>query len=137
MPHDFHLDTMSPDPAAGALFEDVEVRCRTDVAAVRGNAGRTTQTTVEVRAADIVDRGAVLAELSTTELRGQGVGGLASRPVMVGSVFHLSFPADDFDVRATLAVCDRCAMLGDASFELHFRFVQTLVRQGERRNQGA
>lgn len=139
MPHDFRPDSTLPDPLADEPIEqcladlgDLEVRCRTNVAAVRDSATRPTSASVEVRAANVVDREARFVELATTAFTSQGVGGIAPQPVMVGSVFHLRFPSDDFEVRATLAVCDRCVMLGDASFELHFRFLQTMTRQGER-----
>ena len=135
MVHDFPDATLT-EPPDERLLDDLEVRCATNVAAVRGTAVLSTPVTVEVRAADIVARGAVLAELSTTEVSSQSVTGIAVRPLMVGSVFHLRFPDGDFAARATLAICDRCAMLGDASFELHLRFVQALARPGERGSHG-
>jgi hypothetical protein len=126
MPHDFDDHPMFSDRPDDSLLEDFEVRCQNDVAALRGNNSTRTRLRVEVQDGNVADRRAVLTELQTTEVNQQGVIGLASRPVMVGSVFHLRFERGAVSTPATLAVCDRCTMLGDESFELRFRSMQRL-----------
>ncbi|MBM4061641.1 MAG: hypothetical protein FJ265_11185 [Planctomycetes bacterium] len=109
-----------------ALLADLEIRCRADLASARDQAARRSAVRVTVRAADVVDRARVLAELRTSELSRTHLLGIADRPVMVGSLFQLTFAREDLDHAPALAVCDRCTMLGDESFEVRFRTVQEI-----------
>jgi hypothetical protein len=65
------------------------------------------------------------SEVSTT-----GMSGIASKPIMAGSVIHMQFDRSTLDVPPTLAICDRCTMLSDTSFELRFRFTQPIELAG-------
>ena len=105
-----------------ALLDELEVRCQTNVAAVRESASQHKRMRVDVRTGNACDRDGVLTELHTSQLNSSAVVGIASAPLMVGSVFHLTFERSALDVPSTLAVCDRCVMLSDDSFELRLRF---------------
>ena len=126
MPHDLARNAALSDLQDGALLDELELRCRTDVSNARGLASCRRQVGVTVRAANVVDRDTVAAIGHTTELRRQGAVCLVSRPTMVGSFFLLTFDREDLDAAPALAVCNRCSMLGDASYELCFKFVQEI-----------
>ncbi len=124
MTHDFRTSSTGQDESD--LLDELEVRCRTNVAAVRASASHRVRARIEVWAGNACDRQAMIAEVSTSELCDTGLTGLAVSPVMVGSVFLLRFDERVLDVPPTLAVCSRCAMLGDRSFEVQFRFTSPL-----------
>jgi len=117
--HDIQDPTFTED-TADALLDELEVRCHTNVAAVRERPTKLPRVTADVFAGNACDRDGRLAAVSVGELDRRGLTGLSPRPLMVGSVFQLRFTPQT-DVAATLAVCDRCTMLGDSSFELRFR----------------
>lgn len=111
------------------MLDDLEVRCQTNVASVRDIATSRIHTSVEIRNGNACDRGTVLASVQTSEIGTTGMTGIAKQPVMVGSLFHLQFE-EAAELPAILAVCDRCTMLSDTSFELRFRFTQPIQLAG-------
>jgi len=111
------------------MLDDLEVRCQTNVASVRDMTTSHIHTNVEIRNGNACERDSVLTSVQTTEVGATSMTGLAKKPVMVGSLFHLQFD-QEVDVPATLAVCDRCTMLSDTSFELRFRFTQPIEFAG-------
>jgi hypothetical protein len=122
-----HDDYPVPAPTfdrSHATAEDFDLRCSTGVAAARDQLTLRTHARVFVRPANAVDRGQPPVPLQASELSPCDVLGIAELPVMVGSVYHLEFDRTAADVPATLATLIRCTMLGDASFELRFRFLQ-------------
>jgi len=137
MPHDFDDRAMFSDQTDGALLEEFEIRCQTDVAALREHSSKRARLRVEIRDGNVAERRAMLTELQTTEVNLQGLLGLASRPIMVGNVFHLRFERGTVNTPSTLAVCDRCTMLADESFELRFRLMQRLEVTGDDDGSGA
>ena len=126
MHDDFDFGNSSRDGQTEELLDDLELRCTTNVAAVRESAWQHKRVRVEIRAGDACLRTGLLTELFTNELSPVGLVGIAPMPLMVGSVFHLQFERHSLDAPSTLAICDRCAMLGDSSFELRFRFTQAI-----------
>lgn len=125
MPH--HIARNAPElNRPDDLLDDLELRFRTDVSSARGLATYRRKVAVTVRPANALDRDVIATTGYSTELRRLGAVCLGSRPVMVGSFFLLTFDRADLDVAPALAVCDRSAMLGDASFELSFKFVQEI-----------
>ncbi len=125
MPHDFARNAPETD-RPDDLLDDLELRLRTDVSSARGLATCRRKVAVTVRPANALDRDVIATAGYTSELRRLGAVCLVSRPTMVGSFFLLTFDRADLDVAPALAVCDRCAMLGDALFELSFKFVQEI-----------
>ncbi len=126
MTHDFGPDHDLTDRLAQQLLDDIELRQRSDVGRARELAGVRLKATLTIRPANVVDRGAFAATGTTTELRTQAALCMFPVPVMVGSMFQVEFARGDLDVPPVFAVCDRCAMLGDASFEVRLRFVADL-----------
>ena len=104
------------------LLDELELRCQTNVAAVRESTSQHARVRIDVRAGNACERHGLLTELRTSQMNSSAVVGIAAMPLMVGSVFHLTFERGQLDLPATLAVCDRCVMLGDDSFELRLRF---------------
>lgn len=127
--HTFDPANHLSDDRAGDLLDQLEVRCSTDVAPLRETEARRRHVHVEVLPGNVCDREAAVAQLQTSELGERTTTGIASRPVMVGSVFLLRFPQDVVASRSSLAVCERCAMLGEDSFELRFRFPSPIELQ--------
>jgi hypothetical protein len=123
MPHEFASIAVQSDQQEAELLDDLELRCRTEVATARGLASCRRRAAVMVRAANVAERDTIVTAGHTTEVRRQGAVCIAHRPLMVGSFFHLTFDRNDLDVAPALAICDRCAMLGETSFELGFTFV--------------
>ena len=76
---------------------------------------------------DVCARGAPLSTLQTAERTAHTLAGIADRPVMVGSVFQLRFDRSELDAAPALAVCERCVMLSDTSFELRLRFAHPMA----------
>jgi hypothetical protein len=126
MPHDLIHNTPLSDRQDGDLLDDLELRCRADVSTARSLASCRRKVGVTVRAANVIDRDQIAVTGHTVELRRQGAVCIASRPTMVGSCFQLAFDQNELGLAPILAVCDRCAMLGDASFELGFKFVHEI-----------
>lgn len=122
--HNFTNDEAFTASNEQDLLDDLEMRCHTNVAPIREASATHTQARVEVRAGNACDREAVLSVLKSSEVHATTMTGIATRPVMVGSVFHLQFNQRVLDIPPTLAICDRCTMLSDASFELRMRFTQ-------------
>jgi len=113
------------------LLDDLEVRCTTNVAPLREAKIARHRVRVDVQAGNACDRAGMLTELQTNELNDHGLSGIAPKPLMVGSVYHLQFDRSTTDVAPALAVCDRCTMLSDTSFELRFRFAHPVdLNQG-------
>lgn len=126
MPHDFRHDSALNDQLGDELLDDVELRVRSDVSRARSLTSQRLKVAVTIRPANAVDRGTTMGIAQTTELRRQGMTCMHKQPIMVGSVFHLAFERSELAVGPTLAVCDRCSMLADSSFELRFQFVQEI-----------
>jgi len=124
--HNFTSDDSLTEQQQQSLLDDLEVRCQTNVAAIREAASVRTRVRVELRSANACDRETLLAEVQTSEISSATLTGIATTPVMVGSVYHLRFDRQTLDVTPALAVCDRCTMLSDAAFDLRFRFTQPI-----------
>jgi len=126
MVHDFGQKAPLEDQQVDALLDDLEMRCRTDVSAARSMTEVRRKVAVTIRPADVIARklGAILGV--TVELRRQGMSCMAVEPLAVGSVFHLAFAREQLDLPPVLAVCDRCSMLNDTSFEMRFKFAQEI-----------
>lgn len=127
MTRDFENDAELGDEQISDLLDDIEIRCSADLAAARGMTTVRRKVAVEVRPGNASDRGAVVARVDTTEIRSRSITTMADVPVMVGDVLHLTFDRNALDVVPVLAVCDRCTMLGDASFEVRFQFVHEIA----------
>lgn len=124
--HNFHDDTIS-DSQQSDLLDELDVRCHTNVATIRQANPKRTDIEVTVRAGNACDRGEAIAEFRTSQCNEVGLNGISAHPIMVGSVFLLSFGQDQGTAPpAVLAVCERCSMLGQSSFDLRFRFTQPL-----------
>ncbi|MCK5942281.1 MAG: hypothetical protein KAI24_09960 [Planctomycetes bacterium] len=121
--HDFDPPTQTKD-AQDAMLDELEVRCTTNVAPLREAKIQRRRVRVAVRPANACDRNGLRTELLTSETSEHGLAGIAPSPVMVGSYYHLEFDREVTDNAPALAVCDRCTMLGDESFDLRFRFAQ-------------
>tara|TARA_R110002096_G_scaffold170339_4_gene342668 strand:+ start:752 stop:1144 length:393 start_codon:yes stop_codon:yes gene_type:complete len=106
------------------LLDELEVRIDTSVASIREATTNRTHARVELRAGNACDRDAVVSVLQTSEVHATTVTGIANKPIMVGSVFHLQFDQRILDIAPTLAICDRCTMFSDVSFELRLRFTE-------------
>ena len=125
--HNFHNDTAISDSQHEDLLDDLEVRCHTNVATIREASAKHTDTLVAVSAGNACDRSDAITEFRSSQLSEIGLNGIASRPVMVGSVFLLSFSQGQSTTpTSVLAICERCSMLGQSSFDLRFRFTQPL-----------
>ncbi|MFK7741459.1 MAG: hypothetical protein AB8H80_14170 [Planctomycetota bacterium] len=109
-----------------ALLDVLEVRCQTNVAEVRERSRNAEQqlrtASIEILAGNACDRNGPLAEMVLSNLSELSASGISNRPIMVGSVYSVQLPTSIAPRGATLAVCDRCMMLGDTSYELRFRF---------------
>ena len=108
------------------LLDDLEVRCQTNVATVRDSEPRRRHATIDVLAGNACDRDGPITTVQAGELGPLSATGISSRPVMVGSVYLLQLDPQLLPTGSTLAVCDRCVMLGDSSYELRFRFPSPL-----------
>lgn len=124
--HDFSTHDQFTEQQRRTLLDDLEVRCQTNVATIRDASSQRIHTRVTLRAGNVCERTTVVAEMQTSELNASSVTGIAVQPMMVGSVFHLQFERSSLDLSPTLAICDRCTMLSDSSFELRFRFTQAI-----------
>jgi hypothetical protein len=124
--HTFHNDDTISEQQQQQLLDDLELRCQTNVAAVRDACNTRTRVRIVVRAGNICDRSEVLTELVTSEVSTVAMTGIGQQPLMVGSLFYLQFDRASLDVSPALAICDRCTLLGDNSFELRFRFTQAV-----------
>jgi hypothetical protein len=122
--HNFTNDDAFTASNQQDLLDDLDMRCLTNVASIREAAATHTQARVEVRAGNACDREGVLSVLKSSEVNATTMTGIATKPVMVGSVFHLQFDQRILDIPPTLAICYRCTMLSDASFERRMRFTQ-------------
>jgi hypothetical protein len=124
-----HLDKLS-DHQQEDMLDDLDVRCQTNVAAVRATTCRRVHAAVELRPGNACDRDSLLTCMQSSEVSTTGMSGIASKPIMAGSVIHMQFDRSTLDVPPTLAICDRCTMLSDTSFELRFRFTQPIELAG-------
>lgn len=124
--HNFVTDESFTDSSQQDLLDELELRCTTNVAPIRDASNTRTQARIEIRSANACDRDDVLSVMTNSEIRATTMTGIASRPVMVGSVFHLKFDRQVLDLAPTLAICDRCTMHSDTSFELRMRFTQAI-----------
>lgn len=122
-----HSPGLLDDHQTDALLDDIELSCRSELANARSLATSTRRVSVVVSPGNVVDRAGHGLAAETVELTSGAATCRAGAPVAVGSVFHLAFDRSALDLAPTLAVCDRCTMLGDDAFEARFRFVQNLV----------
>ena len=134
MSHQFR-DPALAESQIDELLEDLELRCRTDVTAAREMNSLHCRVGVTIRPGNASERGQSVAQAETVELRSQGMTCLAAAPVAVGDVHHLTFDRNSSDIEPLLAVCDRCTMLGDASFEARFRFVHQVALPAQNNDQ--
>lgn len=119
------MANLSRDPNAietEQMLEELELRLHTEVATLRAMSPRQRHERIEIHAGNACDRDGMITELQTSELSTVSTTGLSPRPVMVGSVFQLRFDRHVVSAGRTLALCERCTMFGDASFEIRFRF---------------
>lgn len=134
MNHDINEDRTLAETQIDDLLDDIEIRCRTDVAAARGMSVLSCNLGVDVRPGNATERHSHCVAATASEIRSQGMTSHAVEPVTVGNVFHLTFDRSGLDVEPQLAVCDRCTMLGDSSFEARFRFVNEIQIPSETSN---
>ncbi len=127
-------DPALTDSQIDELVEDFEVRCRTDLSAAREISAVHCRVNVAIRPGNASERGQHMTKGEAVELRNLGMTCLTATPVSVGDVFHATFDRDDSDIEPLLAVCDRCTMLGDASFEARFRFVHEIALPAQNRD---
>lgn len=128
--HTFNNADEISDSQQENMLDDLEVRCQTNVAAVREATAHRIQVEVELRHGNISERDSVLATMQTSEISSTGLSGIGDKPLMVGSMFYMQFDPATLDVPPALAICDRCAMLSDSSFGLRFRFTQSIELAG-------
>ena len=124
--HDLTNDDTFTDGKQQALLDELDVRISTKVSSIREATATRANARVELRAGNACDRNAIVSVLQTTEVHPTTLTGIANQPVMVGSVYHLQFDRRNLDISPTLAICDRCTMLSDVSFELRLRFTQPI-----------
>lgn len=127
MTHDFVNDHHLSDQLTKDLLDDLAVRRRTDIAKVRELTAIRRKAALTIRPANVGDRASFAASGATIELRRQAATCMFPVPVAVGDVFHVEFARDDLDLPTAFAICERCAMLGDTSFEVLLRFVQEIA----------
>jgi len=123
MAHRFGKDTRLVDDQAQELLEELEISQRAVVDSAREMSSIRVHASVVVRAANVCDRDTVLGTGHATEVARHGVACIVDRPPAVGSVFHLGFDRQQLDLEPVIAVCERCAMLGDEAFEVRFQFL--------------
>ena len=126
MAHPFEQKAPLADEQVDDLLDDLELRCGTGVSGARGMTAVRRKVTVTIRPADVQARKSSATTGTTSEMRRQGLSCLTPEPVAVGSVFHLTFDRDQLDLAPLLAICDRCWMLSDSSFEVRFQFAQAV-----------
>lgn len=127
MSHPFEQKAPLADEQVDDLLDDLELRCRTGVGGARSMTAVRRKVAVTIRPADVLARKSSAVSGTTSELRHQGLSCLAPEPVAVGSVFHLTFDREQLDLAPLLAVCDRCWMLTDSSFDVRFQFAQEVT----------
>ena len=127
MAHPFDPKAPLADEQVDHLLDDLEVRCRTGVDGARGMTAVRRKVKVTIRPADVVARKSFATTGTTLELRHNGTSCLVTEPVAVGSVFHLTFEREQLDIAPLLAICDRCWMLTDSSFDVRFQFAQEVA----------
>lgn len=123
MTHDFKNDSTLGEEQIDDLLQDIELRCSADLSIARGMTAVRKKAGVTIRPGNASERDTLLAAGDTTEVKSQGVTCLTDHPIAVGNVFHLTFDRSALDIAPLLAVCNRCAMLSDVSFEANFKFV--------------
>ena len=124
MTHQFGKHADMDADAAQELLEELEVHHPVDVSRARDLSSRRVKSAVVARPANVCDRHLTVVEGVAVLLGRQGVTCRFGTTVVVGSVFHLTFDRVEVDLAPRLAVCDRCAMLSDSTFDVHFQFVQ-------------
>ena len=124
--HNFTTDESFTDSSQQDLLDELELRCDTNVASIREASSTRTKARVEIRPGNACDRDNVLSVMTSSEISATTMTGIAERPIMVGSVFHVQFDRQVLDVAPDLAICDRCTMHSDTSFELRMRFTQAV-----------
>ena len=122
MTHDFRDDPTMADAQVEELLDDIEMRSRADLAAARE------MSSIHCKAEIVIRPGNAAVSGRAVELRSHGLTSLAETPLNVGDVYHLTFDRTELDIDPLLAVCDRCTMLGDTSFEARFRFFNEVPR---------
>ena len=127
MTHELNEERILVDSQVEALLDDLEMRCRTDVASVRDQTAVHRRTATTIRPGNASQRRGMAVTGETTEWRRQGVTCHTDAPIAVGDVFQLVFDREAVDLDALLAVCDRCTMLGEDRFESRFHFASEIV----------
>lgn len=127
MTHQFQNEPDLADQQIDELLDDIEIRCTADVAAARELNAVRAKIGVTIRPGNTSDRSTLIATGDTVEIKSQGVACVTDHPAGVGDVFHLTFERGSCDLAPILAVCDRCTMLAEASFESRFKFVHEIV----------
>jgi len=79
-----------------------------------------------VRPANLSSRHQFSVESVTADISSGGCMVLASRAVLPGDLYHLTFYEDLRNVNPLLARCMRCRMIQDDAFEVGFRFLQNI-----------
>ena len=104
------------------LLEELELNRPENVQGARENAALKIRCKVAVEPANVCDRANARIEAAGRDLQRQGVTCVCDVPLMVGSLFRVTFERAVVDLPPVLATCDRCTMLNDSAFESHFRF---------------
>lgn len=123
----FANSTMLGNRQADELLDDIELSCRTDLVAARGQTALPRRIRVTVRPGNAGERRGQAVETESTEFTTQFVTCVGPAPTPVGNVFQLVFDRTALDTAPVLAVCDRCTMFGDDAFEARFRFVHEMT----------
>jgi hypothetical protein len=79
-----------------------------------------------VRPANLSSRHQVSVESVTADISSGGCMVLASRAILPGDLYHLTFHDALRNVNPLLARCMRCRMIQDDAFEVGFRFLQNI-----------
>lgn len=81
---------------------------------------------VMVRPANLSHRHQYTIESVTADISTGGCMLLASRAILPGDIFHLTFHDELSNVNPLLARCMRCRMIQDDAFEVGIRFLQNI-----------
>jgi hypothetical protein len=79
-----------------------------------------------IRPANLSSRHQFSVESVTADISSGGCMVLASRAVLPGDIYHMTFHEDLRNVNPLLARCMRCRMIQDDAFEVGFRFLQNI-----------
>lgn len=128
---DLTLDANASAPLEAKLLEELERQSQQEIQKLRAHERRARNVRVDLWPGNSSQQGELHLVGRTNDISEGGCSAIFPSAVLPGDIFRLGFDAEVVDMPSVFARALRCRMLNEGSFEVGFRFFNTIVLQDQ------